>query len=203
MMQLGYLTPKQTRYHKSFLRFKKMVEKVQWVSESKKMCVVNPLYLTTFWTPKDQEARCRKQRKSDLLLAENQNSGLIVILHAHDCSSLFYTVKLTMIWFSDNSRAGFEKRQKRRQIRALQEAIDKHDTASVKDILQDEFDVDFQYRSQTALQLAVREGCYDICKLLIEKGASVNTSDAENNNLLNMACWRGRCSIFKYCLMWL
>ena len=92
---------------------------------------------------------------------------------------------------SDNSRAGFEKRQKRRQIRALQEAIDKHDAIAVKEILQDDFDVDFQYRSQTALQLAVKEGCYDICKLLIEKEASVNTADAENNNLLNMACWRG------------
>ena len=92
---------------------------------------------------------------------------------------------------ADNSRIGFEKRQKRRQIRALQEAIDKHDTPTVKEILQEEFDVDFQYRCQTALQLAVKEGCYDICELLIDKGASVNTADAESNNLLNMACWRG------------
>ena len=98
---------------------------------------------------------------------------------------------ISQFLLSDNSRAGFEKRQKRRQIRALQEAIDKHDVIAVKEILQDDFDVDFQYRSQTALQLAVKEGCYDICKQLIEKGASVNTADAENNNLLNMACWRG------------
>ena len=54
--------------------------------------------------------------------------------------------------------------------------------------------MDFQYRSQTALQLAVKEGHYDICELLIEKGASVDTADAENNNLLNMACWRGGCT---------
>ncbi|KAH3869881.1 ankyrin repeat domain-containing protein 50-like [Dreissena polymorpha] len=91
----------------------------------------------------------------------------------------------------DSSRAGFEKREKRRQIRRLQEAIDKKDTETVKEILQDEFDVDFQYRGQTALQQAVREGCLDICKLLIAKGANVNMSDAEQNNLLNMACWRG------------
>lgn len=61
----------------------------------------------------------------------------------------------------------------------------------MQEIVQDEFDVDFQYRSQTALQLAVKEGCYDICKILIEKGANVNMADAEQNNLLNMAAWRG------------
>ena len=113
-----------------------------------------------------------------------QGSGVFAIKRI-----LFYDNSLFIS--SDNSRAGFEKRQKRRQIRALQEAIDNHDAVLVKEILQDDFDVDFQYRSQTALQLAVKEGCYDICKLLIEKGASVNTADAENNNLLNMACWRG------------
>ncbi|KAL4240565.1 hypothetical protein ACF0H5_001357 [Mactra antiquata] len=91
----------------------------------------------------------------------------------------------------DSSRVGFEKRQKRRQIRSLQEAIDKHDTESVKTQLQEDFDVDFQYRSQTALQLAVKENCLDICRILIEKGANVNMTDAEMNNLLNMACWRG------------
>ncbi|XP_053389618.1 ankyrin repeat domain-containing protein 50-like [Mercenaria mercenaria] len=91
----------------------------------------------------------------------------------------------------DNSRAGFEKREKRRQIRALQEAIDNHSTESVQKILENEFDVDFQYRSQTALQLSVKEGCYDICKILIDKGANVNMADAEQNNLLNMAAWRG------------
>lgn len=92
---------------------------------------------------------------------------------------------------ADNSRAGFEKRQKRRQIRALQEAIDRRDTTAVEKILEDDFDVDFQYRSQTALQLAVREGCYNICKLLIDRKANVNMSDAEQNNLLNLACSRG------------
>lgn len=61
----------------------------------------------------------------------------------------------------------------------------------VKKILENDFDVDFQYRSQTALQLAVREGCFNICKLLIDKGANVNMSDAEQNSLLNTAAWRG------------
>ena len=98
----------------------------------------------------------------------------------------------------DNSRAGFEKRQKRRQIRALQEAIDKHDTDLVKKCLDDEFDVDFQYRSQTALQLAVKEGCMDICQLLINKGADVNMADAEMNNLLNMACCKGQINRLTY-----
>lgn len=100
---------------------------------------------------------------------------------------IYYYIKL----IADNSRAGFEKRQKRRQIRALQEAIDQRDTTAVEKILEDDFDVDFQYRSQTALQLAVREGCYNICKLLIDRKANVNMSDAEQNNLLNLACSRG------------
>jgi len=52
--------------------------------------------------------------------------------------------------------------------------------------------VDFQYRSQTALQLAVRENCYAICNLLIDKGANVDMADAEQNSLLNLASWRGR-----------
>ncbi|XP_052815323.1 putative ankyrin repeat protein RF_0381 [Mya arenaria] len=91
----------------------------------------------------------------------------------------------------ENSKAGYEKRQKRRQIRVLQESIDKRDADAVQEILKEEFDVDFQYRGQTALQLAVREGCLEICKLLITRGANVNMSDAEQNNLLNMACWKG------------
>ncbi|WAQ95402.1 Y381-like protein [Mya arenaria] len=73
----------------------------------------------------------------------------------------------------------------------LGESIDKRDADAVQEILKEEFDVDFQYRGQTALQLAVREGCLEICKLLITRGANVNMSDAEQNNLLNMACWKG------------
>ncbi|KAL3877486.1 hypothetical protein ACJMK2_035186 [Sinanodonta woodiana] len=98
---------------------------------------------------------------------------------------------------ADNSRAGFEKREKRRTIRGLQEAIDNNDVETVKQILTGDFDVDFQYRSQTALQLAVKQGCHEICKLLIKKGANVNMADAELNNLLNMACWRGYLDIAK------
>jgi len=93
-----------------------------------------------------------------------------------------------VLYFQDSSRAAYEKRQKRRQIRELQASIDKHDADAVREILRDDFDVDFQYRGQTALQLAVREGCYDICKQLIARGANVNVQDVEYNNLLHMAC---------------
>ncbi|KAJ8317845.1 hypothetical protein KUTeg_002936 [Tegillarca granosa] len=97
----------------------------------------------------------------------------------------------------DYTRAGFEKREKRRRIRKLQDAISQNDVKSVKELLQDKFDVDFQYRGQTALQLAVKSGNYDICKLLIAAGADVNKTDAELNNLLNAACWRGYTRVAK------
>ncbi|XP_076074793.1 ankyrin repeat and SOCS box protein 16-like isoform X1 [Mytilus galloprovincialis] len=91
----------------------------------------------------------------------------------------------------DNSRAGFEKREKRRQIRKLQDAITAKDVSTVKEILEDDFDVDFQYRGQTALQQAVKEGQEEICKLLIDKGADIGACDAELNSLLHIACKSG------------
>ncbi|XP_041364259.1 ankyrin repeat domain-containing protein 50-like [Gigantopelta aegis] len=98
---------------------------------------------------------------------------------------------------NDNSKAGFEKREKRRGIRKLQDAIIEKNVTLVKEILESDFDVDFQYRGQTALQLAVREGNLEICRLLIERGADVNMRDAEMNSLLNSACWRGHADIAK------
>ncbi|ESO89062.1 hypothetical protein LOTGIDRAFT_106321, partial [Lottia gigantea] len=43
-------------------------------------------------------------------------------------------------------------------------------------------------RGQTSLQSAVKLGCYEICKLLIDAGADVNMADAESNSLLIVAC---------------
>lgn len=101
------------------------------------------------------------------------------------------SITSTQILFSDSKRSGFEKREKRRTIRYLQEAIEQNNVEKVKEYLLADFDVDFQYKEKTALQLAVVKGHFDICKLLIEKGANVNKSDAEENNLLHMACiWR-------------
>ncbi|KAH9502346.1 hypothetical protein Btru_073508 [Bulinus truncatus] len=90
-----------------------------------------------------------------------------------------------------SGRAGFEKREKRRNIRQLQNAIMERDIELIKSILDIDFEIDFQYNSQTSLQLAVCQGCTDICSLLIAKGANVNQADADGNSLLNMACWRG------------
>ncbi|CAL1531594.1 unnamed protein product [Lymnaea stagnalis] len=87
--------------------------------------------------------------------------------------------------------SGFEKREKRRNIRQLQHAISEKDVVTVKDILNTEFEVDFQYNSQTSLQLAVCQGSAEICSLLVAKGANVNQADADGNSLLNMSCWRG------------
>ncbi|XP_076459190.1 uncharacterized protein LOC143292617 [Babylonia areolata] len=100
---------------------------------------------------------------------------------------------------SAEGRAAFEKREKRRTIRRLQEAIDDKDVASVKDILQkdQEFDVDFRYRGQTALQLSVRLGITDICSLLLDRGANVDEADGELNSLLNVACWNGYYTVAK------
>ena len=90
-----------------------------------------------------------------------------------------------------DGKAAYEKREKRRTVRKLQEAIDARDTATVKDILQKDFDVDFRYRGQTALQLAVRLGALDICKLLMERSPNVDEADGELNSILNSACWNG------------
>jgi len=91
----------------------------------------------------------------------------------------------------NGGRAGFEKREKRRKIRQLQSAISDGDVSRVREILSSNFDVDFQYNSQTSLQLAVCEGKEEICALLIAKGANIEQCDAQGNSLLNMACWRG------------
>ncbi|XP_035826192.1 ankyrin-3 [Aplysia californica] len=88
-------------------------------------------------------------------------------------------------------KAGFDKREKRRNIRRLQSAITDKDIQTVTEILCADFDVDFQYNSQTSLQLAVCCGALEICVMLIQKGANVNQADANGNSLLNMACWRG------------
>ena len=69
----------------------------------------------------------------------------------------------------NGGRAGFEKREKRRKIRQLQSAISDGDVSRVREILSSNFDVDFQYNSQTSLQLAVCEGKEEICALLIAK----------------------------------
>uniref|UniRef100_A0A2C9K8K5 SOCS box domain-containing protein n=1 Tax=Biomphalaria glabrata TaxID=6526 RepID=A0A2C9K8K5_BIOGL len=90
-----------------------------------------------------------------------------------------------------SGKAGFERREKRRNIRLLQKAIMDRDIEMIKSILSSEFEIDFQYSSQTSLQLAVCQGYADICSLLIAKGANVNQADAGGNSLLNMACWRG------------
>ncbi|KAL8585022.1 hypothetical protein ACOMHN_043658 [Nucella lapillus] len=94
---------------------------------------------------------------------------------------------------SAEGRAAFEKREKRRTIRRLQEAIDSEDVGAVQEILQRdaEFDVDFRYRGQTALQQSVRLGAEPICGLLLGRGASVEEADGERNSLLNVACWHG------------
>ncbi|XP_025083080.1 ankyrin-1-like isoform X2 [Pomacea canaliculata] len=94
-----------------------------------------------------------------------------------------------------DSKAAYEKREKRRRIRKLQEAIEQNDVATVQELLHQEFDVDFRYKGQTALQLAVCHGQFEICKLLLERGASVNETDVELNSLLNMACWHGFANI--------
>jgi hypothetical protein len=89
---------------------------------------------------------------------------LSLLLHPVICSQVLKRKKkactvipIILILFIDSSRSGFEKREKRRQIRKLQDAITEKDVSCVKEILQDEFDVDFQYRGQTALQQAVRD----------------------------------------------
>ncbi|XP_050390669.2 ankyrin-3 isoform X1 [Patella vulgata] len=85
---------------------------------------------------------------------------------------------------NNNSERNFEKREKRRRIRKLQEAIDVNNIQLVQEILVEKFDVDFQYRAHTSLQLAVRLGFFDICQLLINAGADVNAADVEANSLL-------------------
>ncbi|XP_061175209.1 ankyrin-1-like [Saccostrea echinata] len=97
----------------------------------------------------------------------------------------------------DKSCNGFEKREKRRRIRRLQDAIIQKDQMKIQELLEEDFEVDFQYRGQTALQLAVKEGEYKICKKLVEKGANVNVSDAQKNSVLNTACWKGLTDIVK------
>lgn len=106
---------------------------------------------------------------------------------------VFHTQLHVSVSLSDavDSKAAYEKREKRRNIRKLQEAIDSKDIAAVQDLLKRDFDVDFRYRGQTALQLAVRLGALDICKLLVERGANVDEADGELNSLLNTACWNG------------
>ncbi|KAK3789157.1 hypothetical protein RRG08_001550 [Elysia crispata] len=94
-----------------------------------------------------------------------------------------------------SGKAGFEKREKRRTIRQLQNFISQGNVAAVQEILKSDFDVDFQYNGMTSLQLAVCEGLHEICKLLIDKGANVDQADANGNSLLNMACWRGFANI--------
>lgn len=102
-----------------------------------------------------------------------------------------HTYKLVSLSDAVDSKAAYEKREKRRNIRKLQEAIDSKDITAVQDLLQKDFDVDFRYRGQTALQLAVRIGALDICKLLVERGANVDEADGELNSLLYTACWNG------------
>lgn len=97
----------------------------------------------------------------------------------------------------DKSRSGFEKREKRRRIRKLQDAIIQKDRVKIQELLEEDFEVDFQYRGQTALQLAVKEGEYEICQKLVEKGADVNVCDAQKNSVLNTACWKGHADIVK------
>lgn len=97
----------------------------------------------------------------------------------------------------DKSHNGFEKREKRRRIRKLQDAVLQKDRDKIQELLKEDFEVDFQYRGQTALQLAVKEGEYEICHKLVEKGANVNVCDAQKNSILNTACWKGHTDIVK------
>ncbi|XP_074649379.1 uncharacterized protein LOC141904645 [Tubulanus polymorphus] len=87
------------------------------------------------------------------------------------------------------------KRAVRRTIRLLHEAIARNDLEEVKSIATENVDVNFHWRGQSALQLAVQKGYYEISAFLVKKGADVNKCNAESNSVLNMACWRGLDSI--------
>lgn len=43
----------------------------------------------------------------------------------------------------------------------------------------------------------MKEGEYEICQKLVEKGADVNVCDAQKNSVLNTACWKGHTDIVK------
>ena len=118
----------------------------------------------------------------------------VYIKKAVSCS---YLIPVLCLFVLDKSRSGFEKREKRRRIRKLQDAIIQKDQGKIQELLQEDFEVDFQYRGQTALQLAVKEGEYEICQKLVEKGADINVCDAQKNSVLNTACWKGYLDIVK------
>ena len=88
-----------------------------------------------------------------------------------------------------------EKRAKRRAIRQLHDAVVKNNLSLVEEYMCPDLDVNFHYNGQTALQLAVVNGFEDICQVLINHGADVDKTNAENNCLLNMAAWRGYSNI--------
>lgn len=62
-------------------------------------------------------------------------------------------------------KSTYEKRAIRREIRKLHEAVKKNEITKLKDILASEIDVNFHYGGQTALQLAVKQGCFAISEV--------------------------------------
>ncbi|XP_064637949.1 ankyrin repeat domain-containing protein 17-like [Lineus longissimus] len=84
------------------------------------------------------------------------------------------------------------KRAIRRTMRNLHDAISKNNLREVMALCSGgNVDVNFHFKGQSALQIAVTKGYFDICAFLINKGADVNQRNAEMNSLLNMACSRG------------
>jgi len=86
----------------------------------------------------------------------------------------------------------YEKRVKRHAIRQLHIAIEENNIERVLELITPEIDVNFHYGGQSALQIAVIGGHFNICKVLINNGADVDKCDAQNNSLLNMAVWHNR-----------
>ena len=105
------------------------------------------------------------------------------------------TLDVSVCVISDEKLKQYEKRAKRRAIRALHQAISVNRLSTVREFITPELDVNFHYNGKTALQIAVVEGFDDICKLLIENGADVNKTNAEGNCLVNMAVWHGHTSL--------
>ncbi|XP_048246181.1 uncharacterized protein LOC124123842 isoform X2 [Haliotis rufescens] len=56
------------------------------------------------------------------------------------------------------------------------------------------------YRKQTPIMMALEEGHYDVCHLLVSEGADLTLTDEHNRDCLMLACERGNISIVKHIL---
>lgn len=83
-------------------------------------------------------------------------------------------------------RIVYEKNM-RNLVRNLHKAINDKNLNDVKECIKTGFHLDNFYNGKVASQVALQNGCYEICSLLLKSGSDINLHIEEGNTLLHLS----------------